>query len=116
MKTAAEILPILKRWQSAVQGVNKQLGALKAVTFMAPESPLNVAVDGVCILATEWAANRIGLDSTGWLEWFEFENAFGAKNFEAGFDGELKPIGSLEEFADLLAEDVKRDAITKEEK
>lgn len=104
-KTAADILPILQRWQDVLTGIDEALDPLRRATDMAPESPLNEAINAAVGLCNEWAAERIGccVDS---LEWWAWENEFGERGHEAGCPERgypMQPQRTLEAYAELLA-------------
>jgi len=41
-------------------------------------------------------------DKCSWIQWFIFENDWGAKGYEAGYDGKVSPIRTLGELYDLI--------------
>ena len=47
-------------------------------------------------------------DSDEWIAWYCFENDFGAKKFEAKYDGKEKPIRNLDDLWRLINEGKKR--------
>ena len=47
------------------------------------------------------AAQLIG-DDQDWLEWYIFENNCGEKGLEAGYDGQMKPIKSIDDLLELI--------------
>lgn len=104
---AAEIQPILERWAAAITQADKALEPLRLATGMHPESPLSNAVHTLLDLADHWAAECIGV-APDWLEWYRLENKMGARGHEAGWDDDLRVIRTPHDFAELLAEDLRR--------
>ncbi len=105
--TTDEIVEVLERWAEAITAADEALDLLLQAVGCDPESPLFTAVHALIGLADEWAGERIGAGG-GWLEWYRLENDMGARAREAGFDGVVKPVRTLDDLAALLAEDVRR--------
>ncbi len=109
-KTAADILPILQRWQDVLCGLDEALDPLRIATDMAPECKLNTAIDAAVGLCNQWAAERIGCSPES-LEWWAWENEFGAVAHQAGYPDAgfpLRPMRTLGDYADLLAWELSR--------
>lgn len=107
MADPATILPVLERWAAAISAADEALSSLRAVTGMEPEAPLPQAVYDLMALADGWAATslRAGL---GWFEWYRLENGMGERRLQAGVgDFEIRSIRTLQDFAALLAEEVR---------
>lgn len=71
------------------------------------ESPLFDGVWDVFELLIETTSALIG-DKCEWLAWYINENGSGAKRYEAGFDGQMRRIGSVDDLLwliDLESED-----------
>jgi hypothetical protein len=106
---AADILPILRRWQAVLVGLDDALEPLRSATGIAPECPINAAIYAAIGLCNEWAAQRIGCEVSA-LEWWWLENDFGERGHEAGSaDGASfppRPMRTLADYADLLAWEV----------
>ena len=47
-------------------------------------------------------------DDEAWVSWYCFDNDFGAKKFEAKYDGKEKPIRNLDDLWRLINEGKKR--------
>jgi len=113
--TPQDILPILQRWADAVTDAAEALDALRQVTGCCDEeAPIAVSIWSLCGIADHWAAECIGT-APDWMEWFRLENDMGAGGRSAGFDGDLRQIHTLQDFADLLAEDCRRAALVNAE-
>ncbi len=41
-------------------------------------------------------------DKNSWIQWFIFENDWGAKGYEAGFTDKMSPIKTTEDLYDLI--------------
>ena len=105
--TPDEIIPILERWAEAITAAEEALELVQQAVGLESEAPLPTAVYALIGLADEWAGERIGAGG-GWLEWYRLENDMGTRGHEAGFDGAVKPVRTLDDLAALLAEDVRR--------
>lgn len=105
--TPTDILPILQRWAETITAAEEAFEPVSESLGSVPEAPLPTALYALYGLADEWAGTAIGC-GTGWIEWYRIENSMGERGHEAGFDGELKPIRTLEDLAELLAEDLRR--------
>lgn len=57
--------------------------------------------------ALKIAADNIG-DKSEWLDWFVYENDCGEKGHTAGYDGNTKPIKTIDDLLELIEEDNKR--------
>jgi hypothetical protein len=73
------------------------------------EASMGLDIDGP-LFATVWKlfdaytgalAVEVG-DFTGWLEWYQSENAMGANGLAAGYDGQLIAIQSLDDLYRLI--------------
>ena len=51
---------------------------------------------------------KLSGDTDTWIEWHIYENDFGRKKHEAGYDGNLKPIKSTRDLLNLIEEGKKR--------
>lgn len=105
--TAAVILPHLQRWADVVTDLDSAMDALDEVTGCNPESRLRTAIYAATGLANEWAAAQCNT-TRGWIEWYWLENNMGAAGMEAGFDGQLRKIETLEALAAMIAEHTRR--------
>lgn len=80
------------------------------------ESPLNEAFYSVfhtAFIAIEHAAtgkaptkDDFGIE--GWIDWFIYENDIGERGGEAGYDGNHKPVKTIDDVLDLMEEGAKR--------
>lgn len=107
MTEPVEILATLERWAEAVNAAYEALALLAKAAGSNPEAPICTAVFDLMGLADQWAALRIGTGED-WLEWYRIENDMGQRAHEAGWKDDMRPIRNLEDFAALLAEDVRR--------
>lgn len=80
------------------------------------ESPLNEAFYSVfhtAFVAIEHAftgespiKDEVGYE--GWLEWFVYENDCGDRGHDAGYDGNHKPVKTIDDILDLMEDGAKR--------
>lgn len=107
MSDAATILPVLERWAGAITAAEEALDLIQAATGLEPEAPLPQAVYDLQGLADLWAAATLRAGE-GWFEWYRLENKMGESALEAGVgDFQDRPIRNLQDFAELLVEDVR---------
>lgn len=55
--------------------------------------------------ATIWSAVETVIsffDPEGWIMWYILENEYGAKGYEAGYSGQVKPIRTPEDLLSIL--------------
>jgi hypothetical protein len=52
-------------------------------------------------------ANIAG-DNGRWIDWYIYENDFGRKKYEAGYDGKMKPIKNTRDLLRLIEEGKKK--------
>lgn len=105
--------------KSRIESIIAQKKAFEAVTSamgLQVESPLNEAFYSLfhaAVIAIEHAAtgeapikDEVGYE--GWLEWFIYENDCGERGHEAGYDGNMKQIRTVDDLLDLMEEGVRR--------
>jgi len=51
---------------------------------------------------------KLAGDTGRWIDWYIYENDFGRKKYEAGYDGNLKPIKSTRDLLNLIEKGKKR--------
>lgn len=88
----------LEELKTIVTNIESCLTQLDAVLGCIPESLLKTRVHELRKFAVEATAELVE-DKSEWLDWFIFENEWGARELEAGYDNELKPVRT---FADLV--------------
>ena len=69
-----------------------------------PESPIHTSFDG----AVKMAIEGFEYSAQHWIDWFIYENDMGKKGHEAGFDGVLKSIKTVEQLVELIIEGMNR--------
>jgi hypothetical protein len=52
--------------------------------------------------------SKLAGDTNSWVDWYIYENDFGRKKHEAGYDGKLKPIKSTRDLLNLIEEGKKK--------
>lgn len=99
--TRHDKMQALQDWMIAIENAESLIAPVRDVLMLAPESPVNEALDGVISALTE-STSKLVNDKVGWLEWYATENDFGRKGHSAGYMGHEKPIKSLEDLMDLI--------------
>ena len=105
--------------KSRIESILNQKKAFEAVTStigLQVESPLNEAFYSVfhtAFIAIEHAftgeapiKDEVGYE--GWLEWFIYENDCGDRGHDAGYDGNHKPVKTIDDILDLMEDGAKR--------
>lgn len=105
--------------KSRIESIIAQKKSFEAVTSamgLQVESPLNEAFYSVfhtAFIAIEHAAtgeapikDEVGYE--GWLDWFIYENGCGERGHEAGYDGNMNPIRTVDDLLDLMEDGVNR--------
>ena len=93
-------LKALQVWEQVTKAVDKQFGDFEKL-FGFVESPFTDALFRMQSEYTEAVAKNVG-DDSDWLNWYQFENAMGAKGYEAGIVGDMREIKTLEDLLWLI--------------
>lgn len=101
-----KILPILTKWAKVIMQATAAADQLNAVG-MQPEAPIIGALWAATDALTA-ATEREIWTASGWLTWYAWENAMGANALEAGYDGELREIRTLDDLAWLIGKELER--------
>ena len=86
---------------AAHDAVHAQLDALRGSINPDPGCPLYNSIFellNVAIVSTSAATG----DNGEWIDWFINENDCGRKAYEAGYEGRLRPIRTVEDLLDLI--------------
>jgi hypothetical protein len=100
--TKDEKLEVLKTWQTAIENMQANLEPLEKALMFSPESPLIEAIHVLQDACTQATGMALGDDEMGWMSWYWLENRMGKTGYEAGFDGNLKPIKMLDDLLWLI--------------
>lgn len=65
------------------------------------ESPMITTVERCFSAAVEMTAKLIG-DTSGWIDWYIWDNDMGERGMEAGYDNELHPVTSVGQLVELI--------------
>ena len=90
---------------AAHDAVHAQLDELKHTLDPYPDCPLYNAIFGLLNVAIMATAEAIGGSAGEWLDWFVHDNDCGRKAYEAGYEGRLKPIRTVEDLLDLIEQE-----------
>lgn len=101
--THDEKLSLLTEWQATVESQESALEALDAALGYS-DGPLRQSCHTMQERYTRAIATILGDDI--WLEWFCYENDMGGKGMEAGYEGNLKPIRTLQDLIGLIDNEV----------
>ncbi|PJK00798.1 hypothetical protein CO641_02170 [Lysobacteraceae bacterium NML91-0213] len=107
MADVSTILPVLDRWAGAITASDHALDLIQAATGLEPEAPLPQAVYDLQGLADLWAASAVRAGES-WFEWYRLENQMGERALRAGVGFEFRPIRTLQDFAELLAAEIRQ--------
>lgn len=93
-------LELLQEWERNIKSSDEVLGKFSELfgCFTGP------AVESIGAMQTAYTAaiSRLIGDDGEWLEWYWFDNAMGANGYEAGFNGDPKPITNIEQLLELI--------------
>lgn len=95
----AEKLKMLNDLFTVHDDIHRHIDALKSTLNPDPGCALYDSVFKMIDVAVKATASALG-DKSEWLDWFVIENDCGRKGYDAGYEGRLKPIRTVE---DLLA-------------
>lgn len=101
--THDEKLMLLEEWLQGHLLLSEQIDRIGSY-FDSATGPLFDAAWGVFDGYTGAVSKLIG-DAHGWLNWFQHENNMGTKGLEAGFDGDLRAIRSVNDLLWLIEVD-----------
>ena len=82
--------------------VYARMDDLNGVISPDPGCKLYGAIFELLGVAIDSTAAAIGDDMHKWLDWFIHENDCGRKGYEAGYEGRIKPIRTIEDLLDLI--------------
>ena len=99
----AEKLKMLNDLFTAHDDINLHIGALKATLNPDPGCAFYESVFKLLDVAVNATASALG-DNSEWLVWMIYENECGRRGHEAGYDGQIKPIRTVEDLLDLIEE------------
>lgn len=91
------------RIQTIIDAIDQMRAVAEAIGAR-PESPMIEAFDKVALIAVEATEREITGKDTGWIGWFIWENDCGKRKMEAGYDGKMKPIETIDDLIDLMLE------------
>ncbi|GAB4059234.1 hypothetical protein [Uliginosibacterium sediminicola] len=99
----AQCIALLTEWQGVIEELNAQHAVLRKALLVQLECPVIAAANTLVSSYTQAVSVIVGCDvADDWLEWYALENDFGRKGFEAGYDGKLRPIRTLQDLLDLI--------------
>lgn len=87
----------ISRAVAAVERVNAVYASVAGPLGLTPEGALWGAVSALADMVIAGIDDDFGGPDEGWVNWYVWENDCGAKAMEAGFDGEMRPIASVED-------------------
>jgi hypothetical protein len=102
----SEVLLLLKKWADCHAKINRLSDCVKSVFGSQPESLFS---DGVwCIFEQYTEALSLLIGDAGaprnesWLQWYWLENGMGDKGLQAGYNGQLHDIDTLDQLWVLI--------------
>ena len=94
-------ISLLTDWQKHHAAVEKLMDGIKDTIGLDIDGPLFEIVWALFGAYTDTLSVEVG-DFGGWLEWHASENNMGAKKMQAGYDGQLIAIESLDDLCRLI--------------
>lgn len=98
--TTQEKIYLIKKLQQKLTKADKSMEMMYSVFGRNPEGPFQDGIYGLFDMAIDGVAKAIG-DEDDWLSWFIYENDWGKKGYEAGYEPMVK-IKSIEDFVTIL--------------
>lgn len=98
--TTTKIKAHLCLWEAQRIAMDAQIAALEAVAGKNPEGPLVTCLGNLFATYTETLDEL--LDAGDWLQWYWIENDGGKVGLEAGYDGDVSKIRSLDDLCRLI--------------
>lgn len=94
-------IALLTDWQKHHAAVTRLMDGIVSSIGMSPDSTLYLTVWNLFDAYTGTLAVEVG-DLGEWLQWHASENDMGAKKMQAGYDGQLIAIESLDDLCRLI--------------
>ena len=95
-----ETIVMLEAWKAQHAAIEAVMHDIETAFGSIPDSPLfNVSWESFD-LYTETLQKLLGADT--WMEWFQAENDMGERGHEAGYDGQLFKIRTLDDLYVLI--------------
>lgn len=94
-------IALLTDWHKHHAAVEKLMDGIEDTMGLDIDGPLFEIVWALFSAYTDTLSVEVG-DFGGWLEWFCSENDMGAKKMQAGYDGQLIAIESLDDLCRLI--------------
>lgn len=94
-------IALLTDWQKHHAAVEELMDGIEGTIGLDPNAPMFNTVWKLFDAYTGTLSVEVG-DYEGWLEWFYSENEMGAGKKQAGYDGQLIAIESLDDLCRLI--------------
>ena len=98
--TKQEKIELIQKLQRRLDKADKSMELMYSVFGSNPEGPFQDGIYGLFDMAIDGVAKAIG-DEDDWLSWFIYDNEWGKKEYEAGYEPKVK-IKSIEDFVTIL--------------
>ncbi|MEN9376000.1 MAG: hypothetical protein RL710_1157 [Pseudomonadota bacterium] len=103
----ASAIELLATWKTNHDAVESMMNDVEKSIGLDIDGPLFFVVWGLFFHYTTAIGELIG-DHGEWLPWFINENQMGKKAMDAGYDGKLRKVKTLEHLYGLISESRKR--------
>jgi len=101
--TREQKLALLHDLQKHITASREMMERVFSVFGCHPDGPFQESTWELHGIATSSVALLLGDTlEMSWLEWFIYENNWGADGREAGYDGDVRPIRTFEDLLDLI--------------
>ena len=94
--THAEKVILLTSLQVTVKESQQALKRVYEVFGCNPEGRFQESIYNLQAFAIKAAATAVG-DTADWVDWYAYENEWGAKKYEAGHENDMRPICNVED-------------------
>lgn len=104
--SADKIRNAVLRWNELVCDIETALDNLRDTVGLNPEAPLPTAA--WALAGGYMDALDVAYGIGGWLEWWWHECRLGENPMQAGFDGKVRLVATIEDLIGIILEDLAR--------
>lgn len=105
--TKTETMRLLNKWQAHHAALETLMDGVQRSIGLDPDAPFFDTIWKLFDAYTRTLAAQVG-DEGEWMAWYQNENEMGAKKMNAGYDGKTKPIKTIAQLSELIAESHRR--------
>ncbi len=96
----------VREFHARAKEIERVMDAMDSVLGMSPESDFYTAAFG--LIGGYMAAIEEAYSMGGWLDWWLHECRLGDRPMQAGFDGELRTVATVDDLLLIIEEEIRR--------